>query len=127
MSDSQVTTLDDAPATAGAPIKTAKTLTGKAAAPKTESAVSADASTPEVESVQMFNVTVHATGDDTGNDVVEVQPNGRLYRLPRGVPCRVPAEVLHILENAVVTKYKVVGAEVVESNIPRFPFTATPA
>lgn len=128
--DSQVTTLDDAPAIASAPVKTTtKTLTGKAAAAKVEPAVSADddADVPEVATAQMFNVTVHATGDDAGNDIVEVQPNGRLYRLPRGVPCLVPAAVLHILENAVVTKYKVVGAEVVESNIPRFPFTAIPA
>lgn len=130
--DSQVTTLDDAPAIASAPVKTtAKPLTAKAPA---KAAPAADApDTPDADSdaaepeIKMFNVTVHATNDASGNEVVDIQPNGRLYRLPRGVPCLVPEEVLHILENAVTTSYAVVGAAIVERNIPRFPFSATPA
>lgn len=117
--DSQVTTLDDAPSAASASVKNPKT------AAKTVTAKAADGDSVAVG--PMFSVTVHATGDDTGNDIVEVQPNGRLYRLPRGVPCIVPLAVLHILENAIVTKYLQVGADVVERSIPRFPFTATPA
>lgn len=127
---SQVTTLDDAPATASAPVKTtAQALTGSAASEKVAPAapVGDEADAPKTEAAQMFNITIHATGDDAGNDIVEVQPNGRLYRLPRGVPCLVPAAVLHILENAVVSKYIVVGAGLVERSVPRFPFTAIAA
>lgn len=119
-SDSQVTTLDDAPQSADAGTQSHAHAALLAALPTPP--LDADG-----QSVAMFNITVHATGDDAGNDIVEVQPNGKLYRLPRGVPCLVPEEVLHILQNAVVTKYSVVGAEIIERNIPRFPFTAVPA
>ena len=123
-SDSQVTTLDDAPESTG---------TGAGAGNLSQiqasllNALPAPSLAADGQSVAMFNITVHASGDDAGNDIVEIQPNGKLYRLPRGVPCLVPEEVLHILQNAVVTKYSVVGAEIIERNIPRFPFTAMPA
>lgn len=129
--DSQVTTLDDAPAIASAPVKTIATKPAAARPVVKPAAADADAATddgaPEVEAIQMFNVTVHATGDAAGNDIVDVQVNTRLYRLPRGVPCLVPEHVLHVLQNAIVTTYSVVGADIVERNIPRFPFTAVPA
>lgn len=116
--ESQVTTLDEAPA----PVSSTK------AAVKGKGAIIPAVQVEDgKEAPKMFNVTVHATGDDAGNDAVDIQPNGRLYRLPRGVPCLVPHEVLHILENAVTTTYKVVGADVIERHIPRFPFSATPA
>ncbi|CDS48915.1 hypothetical protein [Polaromonas sp. CG9_12] len=117
--DSQVTTLDDAP-----PVVTAAPAPKVAAAAKAAppSAAAADAAP-----VAMFTVTVHATGDDNGNDVVEIQPNGKLYRLPRGVPCLVPHEVLHILQNAVYTTYRNEGAAVIQRDIPRYPFSAVPA
>ena len=123
-SDSQVTTLDDAPPVvlaAPAP-KVVPTAAAKPAAPN---AAAKDAADPEA--TAMFNITIHATGDDNGNDIVDIQPNGKLYRLPRGVPCLVPAEVLHILENAIYTTHKIVGDAVIERQIPRYPFTATPA
>lgn len=124
MSDSQVTTLDDAPPTT---LKHTKAAAAAAAAAPKAAADAATAASTDTAAVPMFHVTIHATGDDAGNDIVDLQPNGRLYRLPRGVPCLVPAEVLHILENAVVTKYIAVGADVVERSTPRFPFTAVPA
>lgn len=127
MSDSQVTTLDDPVAAApAAPASTKAKATTKAAAPAAVAEPAADGA--EVEEVEKFyNVTIHPTGDESGSDVVEVGVNGYLTRLPRGVPCRVSAAVLHVLENAVVTSYKVNGDQVTERHVPRFPFSATAA
>ena len=111
MSESQVTTLDDA-----APVAVNKPS-------KVKSVVAATAESGE----QFFNVTIHPTGDEAGSDIVEISINGYLSRLPRGVPCKVSAAVLHVLENAVVTHYKVNGDQVIERNVQRFPFSATPA
>jgi hypothetical protein len=112
MSDSQVTTLDDAPAVV-VPTKPAKGSKAAAAPATTDG--------------EFFMVTVHATGDDVGSNAVEMGVNGYLYQIPRGVPCRVPKAVVEGLTNAVITTYKVVGADVVERDIQRFPFTAVPA
>lgn len=110
MSDSQVTTLDDAPAVAVATKTKAKTAVA-----------------PVAEGQAMFNVIVHPTGDEGGNRQVDLCYNGFLYQLPRGVACKVPAGVLEGLQNAITRTYTVNGSEVIERDIPRFPFTATPA
>ena len=109
MSDSQVTTLDDAPVIA---TKTSKAAKAVAAA---------------TEGSNFYNVTVHATGDDVGSTAVDMCIDGFLYQLPRGVPCRVPSSVVEGLRNSVITTYKVNGNAVVEQNIPRFPYSAEPA
>lgn len=108
MTDSQVTTLEEAPAVV---IPKAK---AKAVAKVAE------------DGKKYYEVIVHQTGDDSQSPVVDIQIDGFLTRIPRGVPCRVSEEVLHVLQNAVVTTYKKVGDEVQEVNIPRFPFSATP-
>ena len=110
MSDSQVTTLDEAPA-----------VVAPKAVPKAKAAKAAE------DGKKYFDVLIHPTGDDSQSPVVDVQIDGYLTRIPRGVSCRVSEEVLHVLQNAVVTTYKKVGNEVQEVNIPRFPFSATPA
>ncbi len=109
MSDSQVTTLDEVPA-----------VVAPKAVPKAKAAKAAE------DGKKYFEVLIHPTGDDSQSPVVDVQIDGYLTRIPRGVPCRVSEEVLHVLQNAVVTTYKKVGDAVTEVNIPRFPFSATP-
>lgn len=118
--DSKVTTLDDeqAPAPVAAPV-----VKAKKAAPAPVVA-EADAN-PAAEA--MYMVTVHATDGDAGNNAVDLCVNGYLYQLPRGVPCKVPESVLEGLRNAVTTKIKQVGSDIVEQNIPRFPYSAVPA
>ena len=108
MSDSQVTTLDDAPAVVTKPAKAAK-------------------ATASPSDSKLFNVTVHATGDEAGNTAVEMCINGFLYQLPRGVPCAVPATVVEGLKNAVVTHYKGNGSSFVEQNVPRYAYSVEPA
>lgn len=125
MSDSKVTTLDDAPVvTAAAPVAPKNKATHKAA-PADVASDEADEDTPLDET--FYNVTIHETGDQGGTDIVEVGVNGYLTRIPRGVPCRVSGAVLHVLQNAVTTSSIRNGDKVIERNIPRFPFTATPA
>ena len=114
--DSKVTTLDDE--------NTPAPVVAKAAKGSKTAAAQADA---PADGEEMFMVTVHATDGDVGGNAVEITPNGRLYQLPRGVPCRVPAIVVEGLRNAVVTSYKVSGNSVIETHTPRWPFTAVPA
>ena len=109
--ESQVTTLDDEIEAAPVVVKASK----------------AKAVAKEEAGADMFMVTVHATDGDAGSAAVDLCVNGYLYQLPRGVPCKVPASVVEGLRNAVTTKHKVLGNEVIQSQIPRFPYTAIPA
>ncbi len=111
--ESQVTTLDDEATPAPAVVATKSKAKAVAA--------------PESSDEGMFMVTVHATDGDAGSNAVDMCINGYLYQLPRGVPCKVPAAVLEGLKNAVTSKYKVMGTDVVESTVPRFPYSAVPA
>ena len=120
MADSKVTTLDDQPADDAAAKVRARQTAAKGAG------IPASTDKPEDDEA-MYVVTVHPTGDDAGGNPADVNINGYLYRMPRGVPCTVPYKVLHVLENAVVTTYKNDGSAVIVQNIPRFPFTAARA
>lgn len=111
MSNSQVTTLDDEP-------KAAKEV-------KSEAKPSAKAEKSDGQ--KFFNVVVHPGQDALGELAAEITVNGTLYQLPRGVSCKVPYAVLHVLENAVITSYKMDGLDYVEKSTPRFAFSATPA
>lgn len=68
-------------------------------------------------------ITIHATGDEEGQNAVPVGVNSVVYQIPRGVPCQVPDEVLGVLENARISIYKEVNGESVEHQIPRFAYT----
>lgn len=68
-------------------------------------------------------ITIHSTGNEADGEVAELQLNGYLYRVPRGVPCEVPEEVYQILENAKTSTYQTTAAGVVEKVNYRFPFS----
>lgn len=70
-------------------------------------------------------ITMHASGDEEGQNAVPVGVNGKVYQIPRGVPCEVPDEVIGVLENAKTSVYKVVNGEAVEHLIPRFAYTVS--
>ncbi len=112
--DSQVTTLDEAP-----PVITSKLTKAKSMA------MEVTAETPLTD--DMVTVTIHPTGDESGNDIVDIGINGYLTRIPRGVPVRVSKDVAHVLENAVITTFKVNGDQVIERSTPRFPFSMVSA
>jgi hypothetical protein len=72
-------------------------------------------------------LTVAQGQGDGGGECVDVQVNGYLYQIPRGVPCEVPMEVVHILDNAVETKYDPapgVNGEYKTREVPRFSYQA---
>lgn len=45
-------------------------------------------------------ITIHTSDAEGGQDAVNIGLNGYMYQVPRGIPVDVPAEVVHILENA---------------------------
>lgn len=70
-------------------------------------------------------LTIHASGDEEGQNAVSVGVNGVVYQIPRGVPCEVPDEVIGVLENSKTSVYKTVNGESVEHLIPRFAYTVS--
>lgn len=109
--NSQVTTLDD---TVNPDVE-ASTV----AAPAARSIASGDAELSGEKRI----ITIHQTGNEADGEVAELQLNGYLYRVPRGVPCEVPEEVYLILENAKTSTYQTTAAGVVEKVNYRFPFS----
>lgn len=112
-SNSQVTTLDD-------PVNPDVSTSTEAAPAAARSIASGDAEL----SGKKRTITIHQTGNEADGEVAELQLNGYLYRVPRGVPCEVPEEVYQILENARTTTYQTTAAGVVERHNYRFPFSA---
>ena len=100
----QISTIDDAPEVAA-----------KASKPRAKAEAAAQPG--------RRTITIHASGDEEGQNAVPVGVNGVVYQIPRGVPCEVPDEVIEVLENAKTSVYKVVNGESVEHQIPRFAFT----
>ncbi len=117
MSDSKVTTLDDAAAMAD---EVTTKATPKAAA-KAVKGANHDAALTGKKRV----VTIHPTNDEGGSDAVFLALNGYAYQIPRGIPVEVPDEVVQILKNA---KMEIMSfgkdGEVLVRETQRFPFSA---
>lgn len=109
--NSQVTTLDD---TVNPDVEASTVVT-----PAARSIASGDAEL----SGKKRTITIHSTGNEADGEVAELQLNGYLYRVPRGVPCEVPEEVYQILENAKTSTYQTTATGVVEKVNYRFPFS----
>ena len=114
-SNSQVTTLDD-------PVNPDVNKSTEVA-PAPASARSIASGDAELSGKKRI-ITIHQTGNEADGEVAELQLNGYLYRVPRGVPCEVPEEVYQILDNAKTTTYQTTPAGVVERHNFRFPFSA---
>lgn len=110
--DSQISTIDDQPSAA----------TVKATTKASKAALSQDAETGE----KRRTITIHASDADGGDEAVFVSVNGVAWQIPRGKPEKVPEEVIHALELAVVTTYKS-GADgkIKEQSIPRYAFSVS--
>jgi hypothetical protein len=120
MSDSKVTTLDDAAALADDAVTTTRASAPKAAA-KAVKGANHDAALTGKKRV----VTIHPTNDEGGSDAVFLSLNGYAYQIPRGTPVEVPEEVVQILKNA---KMEIMSfgkdGEVIVRETQRFPFSA---
>ena len=103
----QITSIDDAPE-----------IVTKSTKPRAKTEVAGQAPTRRT-------ITIHASGDEEGQNAVPVGVNGVVYQIPRGVPCEVPDEVIGVLENAKTSIYKTVNGESVEHLIPRFAYTVS--
>ena len=121
MSDSKVTTLDDAAALAD----DAVTTTTRASAPKTSAKTVKGANHDTTLSGSKRVVTIHPTNDEGGSEAVFLSLNGYAYQIPRGTPVEVPEEVVAILKNA---KMEIMSfgkdGEVLVRETQRFPFSA---
>lgn len=111
-SNSQVTTLDDADASAA-------DVAASAAAPQDIGTNHDDALSGDRQVL-----TIHVSDLEGGHEAVNVSLNGYAYSIPRGKPVNVPAEVVQILQNAVTTSYVAKeGGGVLERSNPRYACT----
>lgn len=122
MSKSQVTTIDDDvdPALQETQPETAEKAPRAARAPRAAPAIERGNHDSTL-SGKRVTVTIHPGPGEDGNFPVDAQLNGRLYRIPRGVPCEIPVEVMEILNNAITQEHRVESGQVVVRNMPRFP------
>lgn len=117
MSDSKVTTLDDAAALAD------EAIPAKTSAPRAARALKGanhDASLSGKSRV----LTIHQTNDDGGSEDVFVGINGYGYQIKRGEPVEVPEEVVQVIANAkqeLMTFGK--DGNVITRTTPRFPYS----
>lgn len=70
-----------------------------------------------------YRIIVHNQEGVEATPFVKVQVNGTMYTLPREVEVTVPAEVVEVLNNAVVTRFVQEGRNLVEKPARRFPYT----
>lgn len=115
MSDTTITSIDDAPAAAEAKPAT------KAKAEKVEKTV-AKTSPGAAEAGltgERKTITIHAGEGTAGREDVPVFVNGFGFQIKRGKPVEVPIEVVEVLKNAVTTQYE--NGEAIE--VPRFAFS----
>lgn len=75
---------------------------------------------------KMVTLTIHQTSEEGGDEDVFIGLNGYGYKIKRGEPCEVPAEVAEIIKNAVVSTLRP-GAQgaVNESKAPRYAYSIT--
>lgn len=116
MTDTKVTTLDDAAAAADAAVASKST-------PAVRKAKGANHDTTLSGAKRI--VTIHPTNDEGGSDDVFLSINGYAYQIKRGEPVEVPEELYLVLQNAkqeLMTFGK--DGEVVVRTTQRFPFSA---
>jgi hypothetical protein len=111
-SNSQVTTLDDAP-------DTSTDVAASAASPQEIGTNHDDALSGDRQVL-----TIHMSDLEGGHEAVNVAINGYAYSIPRGKPVSVPVEVVHILENAITTSYAAKdGGGTTERSNPRYAYS----
>ena len=71
-------------------------------------------------------LTIRSDHGDGGKDAVFVSHQGFAFHIPRDKPVNVPIEVVRVLDDAVVTTYTLDAGKEVQSDIPRYSYTAKP-
>ena len=70
-----------------------------------------------------FRITISNQDGVENTPFVKVGVNGQMFAIPRETEVVVPASVIDVLNNAVVTRFVQEGRELVERKARRFPFT----
>lgn len=114
MSDSKVTTLDDAAAAADAAVASKPRQVRAAKGANHDSALSGGKRV----------LTIHPTNDEGGSDDVFLALNGYAYQIKRGEPVEAPEELIEIIKNA---KQELMSfgrdGQVIARETQRYPFS----
>ena len=68
-------------------------------------------------------ITIHHGDGVLGASAAFISINGHAWQIPRGVPVKVPEEILEALDNAVQTVYEQVDKAMVPREVRRFPYS----
>lgn len=69
-----------------------------------------------------MDVTINQGEGEAGRQAVYLGINGNGMNIPRGKRVSLPAEAVHVLENAVQTVYESIDGKSVEREVPRFSY-----
>jgi len=75
---------------------------------------------------QMMEVTIQPGLDEAGKQAAFLGINGHGLLVPRGIPVRLPVEVVEILKNATMEIYEREGDRMVPREVQRYSFMAMP-
>ena len=70
-----------------------------------------------------FRISISNQEGVESTPFVKVGVNGQMYAIPRETEVVVPASVVEVLNNAIVTRFVQEGRDLVERRAKRFPFT----
>lgn len=70
-----------------------------------------------------FRISISNQDGVEATPFVKVGVNGQMYAIPRETEVVVPASVVEVLNNAVITRFVQEGRDLVERSAKRFPFT----
>ena len=88
---------------------------------RTKKAATVEGGAAQADSRRM--VTIHTTGDDDGQNAVNIGVNGYVYNIPRGIPVPLPEEAIEALTNAKYKMWREVNKEMQAFEVPRFSYT----
>lgn len=114
------------------PAKNAATATDIDDVPTTAQTTAAPApriSLPDIGvelSGKIMEVTIQPGLDEAGKQAAFLGINGHGLLVPRGIPVRLPVEVVEILKNATMEIYEREGDRMVARQVQRYAFIAMP-
>jgi hypothetical protein len=83
------------------------------------------ANTGDHMSGEKMEVTIHQGEGELGRQAVFLGINGEGTLVPRGVPCKLPVELVEILDNATMTVYEpTTNGQTIEREVKRYSYTA---
>ena len=78
-----------------------------------------------IEGSNKFKLMVHKIGDDKA-PAIQVSVNGKMYHIKKGVEVIVPESVVEVLRNATKAVYEQEDGHIIGTEMPSYPFSATP-